>query len=166
MEIKVKTTNRITRFTPNVNDAMNNKLESLDEFEAELRSLEKGFKVENAFISFFSEGGADDLINLNVSGSTVVVHKKTLVLHKNSILALKAAERNKGQSGEKTKPLKDWAPNEVISWMKGLTSVPQSVVSIFKTNKISGHELLALGKDGKIDLGVTRKATTTSFWTR
>ncbi|KAL7468142.1 hypothetical protein ACHAXS_008384 [Conticribra weissflogii] len=156
-ETKIKTSQKITCFTSNVNEAMNNKLESLHEFEAELSSLEKGIDDEKTFTSFFSAGGTDDLINLNVSGSTMVVDRETLMLHDESILALKAAEPKKQQADEKTKPMKEWTPNEVVSWMKDLKSVPPSVVSVFKKNKISGHELLALGKDGMIDLGVTRK---------
>lgn len=159
---KIGLSKTVNLFTKCINDAINSKWECLQHFEDELVSLEDAFKDEETFISLFFNGTPGDIVALNVSGSIMIVDKSILVQHKKSELAAKVINpkrKTEAANAITIKPIKSWSHEDVVAWMNGLDGVPESVVSVFEENEVAGRELLALGKEGMIDLGVTRKPT-------
>mmetsp|Transcript_32057 Transcript_32057/g.65819 ORF Transcript_32057/g.65819 Transcript_32057/m.65819 type:complete len:173 (-) Transcript_32057:230-748(-) len=55
------------------------------------------------------------------------------------------------------KSILEWTYEDVISWMKGIDDISEDITKNFEENKVAGNQLLALGKDGLQDLGVTQK---------
>ncbi|KAL7462194.1 hypothetical protein ACHAXS_002582 [Conticribra weissflogii] len=152
----------IHKFTKNINDAINSKWKCLQDFENELASLEDAFKDEETFISQFFNGTPADITALNVRGSIMMINKSILDQHKQSVLAAKVVTEGRKDTDAKATTLKTiekWSHEDVVAWMNGLEGVPDSVVSTFEGNEVAGRELVALGKEGMLDLGITRKPT-------
>ncbi|KAL7523290.1 hypothetical protein ACHAWF_000457, partial [Thalassiosira exigua] len=68
----------VTRFSEQINDAINTKLTSLVEFELEILRLEKCFKDEERLVTSFCSGVTEDVVRLNVSGTIMVTKRATL----------------------------------------------------------------------------------------
>ncbi len=136
------------------------KKESLDDFEIEVTTLEHEFKEEVEFMSFIADS---DVVTLDVSGSKMMVAISTLTFREELASALRVTnlhqEHEEKKSNIKAKPIHEWTHEDVIAWMNCLKGISDTVVSIFDENQISGIELVALGKEGMHDLGVTRTAT-------
>lgn len=147
-------------FAKNVNDAMEYKQVCLPDLKYEIEILESAFQDEESFVSFVANENHEDIVTLNVSGTKMMVAKNTLMIAKKSSLASQIAhceQTNETLTPEKI--LKEWSHEDVVAWMNRLEGVPESVVSIFAENQISGRELIALGKEGMTALGVTRIGT-------
>jgi len=63
------------------------------------------------------------------------------------------------EQGYNTPRVKEWTPDEVYAWAKKIDGISDEVAIIFVENDIIGNELLALTKDGLIELGITRTGT-------
>lgn len=154
---KVSKPSMITSFTKNVNQAINDKWNSLHDFETEITTFEDRIREEEKFMTILANHSPDDIITLNVSGTRMMIPRNTLTIYKESIFASNFANPHKVDA--QTKLMDEWNHEEVVAWMNTLRGIPESVVTIFDENQISGHELIALGKEGLMDFGVTRKAT-------
>lgn len=151
--------------TENIKLTLECKKESLDDFATEVTALENEFKEEVKVMSFFadSDGTPDNVVTLDVSGTKMMVAGSTLASREELSSAMKVTKLSQGhedmRSSTKAKPIHEWTHEDVIAWMNCLQGIPDAVISIFDENQISGVELMALGKQGMIDLGVTRTAT-------
>ena len=155
----------VTRFTKEINEAINAKRESLQQAELELINLEESFKDEQTFVTTFASGDAKDVIVLNVSGTIMAVKRSTLQIASDSVLAQQFDDTKWTEQGytssssDSTSRVKDWTSDEVCTWIQSIPGMQEEVASIFKENKITGYELLALKKDGLLMLGITRPGT-------
>mmetsp|Transcript_2860 Transcript_2860/g.5250 ORF Transcript_2860/g.5250 Transcript_2860/m.5250 type:complete len:346 (-) Transcript_2860:331-1368(-) len=148
----------VNSFSKDINDAINGRWASLQEAEDELEHLEKSFKDERTFIKFFAKGQPQDVVTLNVCGTTMLTRLSTLHLCKESALSSKfSSEYEKHQSNRKA--IKEWNYEDVVAWLNKLDGIPDSVVKEFEDNQVTGRELLALGAEGLKDFGVARKGT-------
>ena len=77
----------ITRFSKDINDALNAKQECLLQAESEMLHLEESFKDEQTFIDKFACGDTKDVVVLNVSGTMMVTKRATLCIAEDSVLA-------------------------------------------------------------------------------
>ncbi|KAL7464241.1 hypothetical protein ACHAXS_004582 [Conticribra weissflogii] len=154
---KVTTTSMITGFTKNVNQAIKEKWNSLHDFETEITALENRIKSEKEFMTIMANTSPEDIITLNVSGTRMMIPRNTLTICKESTLASTFAKPQKVETQNRL--MDEWNHDEVTAWMNNIKGIPESVVTIFDENQISGHELIALGKEGLMDFGITRKAT-------
>ncbi|KAL7469206.1 hypothetical protein ACHAXS_009451 [Conticribra weissflogii] len=145
----------------NVYDAMDYKRARLTDLKYDIESLENAFQEEGRSLSFFADDANDeDIVTLNVSGTKMMVAKNTLTIAKKSYLASQIAHWGKtNEIVTPTKTPKEWNHEDVVAWMNRIEGVPESVISIFAENQISGRELVALGKEGMIALGMTRIGT-------
>ena len=76
-----------TRFTDDINEALNANQQCLIQAESEMLQLEETFKDEQTFIDKFATGDAKDVIVLNVSGDIMVTTRSTLQTAEDSVLA-------------------------------------------------------------------------------
>ncbi|KAL9178310.1 hypothetical protein ACHAXT_001738 [Thalassiosira profunda] len=149
---------RVSAFSAQVNAAINAKWESLQGADEDLQCLEESFKDEGTFISFFAQGDTQDVVTLNVCGTTMVTRRQTLQLCKESALASKFSGDEVSSEGS-SKAVKEWNHEDVVAWLNQTEGISDSVVKDFEDNQVTGHELLALGAEGLRDFGVSRKGT-------
>ena len=76
-----------------------------------------------------------------------------------SLLAQQFDDTKWTEQGYNTPRVKEWTPDEVYAWAKKIDGISDEVAIIFVENDIIGNELLALTKDGLIELGITRTGT-------
>jgi hypothetical protein len=155
----VKKAASVNNFSKEVNDAINEKWSTLHDLEAEVLSLEESFKDEEGFIESFGSGDANDVVMLNVSGTMVAVSRATLLLCEDSVLAQQFDDTKWTEQGSAVPRVKDWTPDEVTNWVKGVKGVSEDVATLFWENDINGLELLALDNDGLKMIGVKRAGT-------
>ncbi|KAL7452499.1 hypothetical protein ACHAWC_005724 [Mediolabrus comicus] len=141
-----------------VNDAINKKHATLHDLKEEVLSLEESFKDEEGFIESFGSGDSKDVVMLNVSGTVMAVSRATLLLCEDSVLA-QQFDDTKWTEQSVVSRVKDWTPDEVTNWVKGVKDIPDDVATLFWENEIKGSELLALDKDGLKMIGVKRAGT-------
>lgn len=151
----------VNKFSKEVNDAINNKLTTLNELELEVLSLEESFKDEEGFIESFGSGDTGNVIMLNVSGTMMATSRATLLLCEESVLAQQFDDTKWTEQGSAAAAsrVKDWTPEEVTNWVKGVKDIPDDVATLFQENEIKGSELIALNQDGLKMMGVKRVGT-------
>ena len=59
--------------------------------------------------------------------------------------------------GSSRAPISKWTNEQILSWIASVDGVSPEIVESFCENKITGAQLLALGKEGLDDLGVKQK---------
>ena len=96
---------------------------------------------------------------LNVSGTMMVTKRATLCVREDSVLAQQFDDNKWTEHGCNTPRVKEWTPLDVTSWAQRIDDISDGIANIFEENKITGNELLALGKDGLLMLGITRTGT-------
>ena len=159
-EIKDKLQGKpIRRFAEDVNKALTTKRESLVLFESKILHLEESFKDEQTFIDDFACGQTKDVVTLNVSGTMMVTKRATLCIAEDSVLAQQFNNNKWTEQGYNNLHVKEWTHQDVTSWAQSIDGIPVGIANIFKENKITGRELLALKKDGLLMLGITRTGT-------
>ena len=119
--------------------------------------MEASLEEENSFVeNLLSSSNCNDLVKLNVSGTTMTTHRSTLRQVKDSVLASQFDDSKRTQQGTSAET---WTPAEVAGWVRNLNGVPDDVAEIFKKNEVTGVELVNLGKDELYKLGITRPGT-------
>jgi hypothetical protein len=154
----VKKVATIDTFSKKVNDAINDKWTTLQELEAEVLSLEESFKDEEQFIEIFGSGDTNNVVVLNVSGTTMTTSRATLLLSEDSVLAQQFDDTKwteQGSAGARSR-VKDWTPADVANWVKSVKGVPDDIGTLFWENEINGLELLAFNESGLKMIGVNR----------
>ena len=149
----------VTRFSEDINKAIDAKQKSLLQAELEIFHLEDSFKDEHNFIATFATGDANDVVTLNVSGIVMATKRSTLQTAEDSVLAQQFDDAKWTEQGCNTPRLKEWSPDDVSAWVQKLHGIPDDVVGIFKENEITGHELLHLKKEGLKMIGIERAGT-------
>ena len=149
----------VTRFSQDVNKAINAKQESVAQAELELIHLENSFKDEHTFISSFAGGHTKDVVMLNVSGAIMATKRSTLQTVEDSVLAQQFDDSKWKEQFHNGPSVKDWKPDDVRRWAQSIDGIPDEVANIFAENEIIGNELLALDKEGLTMLGITRVGT-------
>jgi hypothetical protein len=77
----------VTRFSADINEAINAMQACLLQAEADMLTLEESFNYEQTYIEKYASGDAKDVIALNVSGTMMVTTRSTLCTIKDSVLA-------------------------------------------------------------------------------
>ena len=149
----------IERFAEDINRALTAKRKSLVLFESKIIHLEDSFKEEKTFIDVFAYGDTKDVVTLNVSGTVMVTKRATLCIAEDSVLAQQFDDAKWTEQGCNTPRVKEWTPQDVTSWVSKIDGISEGIANIFKENEITGNELLSLGKDGLLMLGITRTGT-------
>ncbi|KAL7543241.1 hypothetical protein ACHAWF_007348 [Thalassiosira exigua] len=149
----------VTRFSDDINGAINGKRQSLRMFESELLNLEERFTGEQKFIDAFATSEAKDIVTLNVSGKAMVTSRSTLQTADGSVLAQQFDDSLWTEQGYDMPRVKEWTVDQVSHWAESIYGIPEDVIEILKENEIKGCELLALKKDGLMALGITRTGT-------
>eukprot|EP00984_Skeletonema_dohrnii_P009022 scaffold3383_cov129-Skeletonema_dohrnii-CCMP3373.AAC.2 len=148
------------RFSADINEAINEKWESLNALQDEITSLEKSFVDEQHFIDSFVSGEKKDIITLNVSGTVMTTNRATLMIVEDSVLAQQFDDTKwTVQGSNNTRGVKEWTPKEVSEWVKNFEGIKEKVSKLFKKNEINGLELLALNEFGLEKMGVSRPGT-------
>ncbi|EJK77849.1 hypothetical protein THAOC_00289 [Thalassiosira oceanica] len=146
-----------TSFAPQINQALNKTVESLNEALGQVERMETSLEDENAFVDILVRGNdCNDLVKLNVSGTTMMTHRSTLLQVKDSVLA---SQFDDSKWTQQVTSVKTWTPAEVAGWVRNLEGVPDDAAEIFEKNEVTGVELINLGKDELKELGVTRPGT-------
>lgn len=150
----------VSGFSPEINDALTARWQAVHDAGVSLTILEDFFADEEGFISSFAVGEDKDTVLLSVSGTEMATKRSTLRLCEDSALARQFDDSMWKQQGHGSHtPVSNWNPDEVLSWINDIDGVNEEVTTNFRENLVNGNELLALGKDGLEDLGVTRKGT-------
>ncbi|EJK49869.1 hypothetical protein THAOC_31212 [Thalassiosira oceanica] len=150
---------RIDKFTDNINQGINTKWTSLQSVESKVLALEESFKTEEQLVCSLAGGSTKDIISLNVSGTRMTTMRDTLMVIEDSVLARQFDDTKWTDQGSAKRALKEWEPEDVSKWAKGIEGIPESVAESLKENKITGRELVALNIDGLKMLGIERPGT-------
>jgi hypothetical protein len=150
---------QVTRFSNDINEALNANQECLIQAESEMLQLEESFKDEQAFIDKFATGDAKDVIVLNVSGAIMVTTRSTLQTAEDSVLAQQFDDSKWTEQGCDTPRVKEWTPDQVATWARDIDGLRENIAGIFYENEISGRELLAVGRDELKMMGIKRAGT-------
>ena len=143
-----------TSFMPQINQALNTKLESLNEAMGQVERMEASLEENNSFVDALND--CDDIVKLNVSGTTMMAHRSTLCQVKDSVLA---SQFDDSKWTQQVTSAETWTPAEVARWVRNLNGVSDDVAGIFEKNEVTGVELINLGKDELYKLGLTRPGT-------
>eukprot|EP00984_Skeletonema_dohrnii_P030066 scaffold21178_cov98-Skeletonema_dohrnii-CCMP3373.AAC.6 len=157
--ISLKSQPEVSRFTKEVNDAINERRTTLEKLEEEVILIEESFKEEEQFIDLFSCGSVNDVVMLNVSGTNMALKRDTLVVMKESMLAQQFDDTKWTEQGSNNTRVKEWTPDDVANWVKDIDDVPDDIATLFTDNEIKGSELLALNEFGLEKIGVKRVGT-------
>mmetsp|Transcript_21001 Transcript_21001/g.41904 ORF Transcript_21001/g.41904 Transcript_21001/m.41904 type:complete len:590 (+) Transcript_21001:58-1827(+) len=149
----------VSRFTKEVNDAINERRAALEKLEEEVIFIEESFKDEEQFIDLFACGSVNDVVILNVSGADMALKRDTLMVMEESMLAQQFDDTKWTEQGCDNVRVKEWTPDDVANWVKVIDDVPDDIATLFTDNEIKGSELLALDRDGLKDIGVKRVGT-------
>ena len=147
-----------TRFSEDINKAIDAKRTCLMQAEVEMNHLENSFKDEQAFIEEFVCGDAKDVVVLNVSGTIMMTRRSTLCIAEDSVLAQQFDDSKWTQQNTSCR-VKEWTPEEVGAWAKKIDDISDEVAQIFVENEITGNELLALSMEGLKMIGIERAGT-------
>jgi hypothetical protein len=149
----------VTRFTDEINNAINTHSACLVRAEADVIYLEENFDDEQTFIETFAMGSAKDVVALNVSGNIMATTRSALCTIEDSVLAQQFDDTKWTEQGNSGTRAKEWSPDEVKTWAKSIDGLPDDVSITLHENKITGLELLALGLDGLKMIGIERAGT-------
>jgi hypothetical protein len=149
----------VTRFTDDMNKAINAKQACLLQAESEIMQLEEKFADEQTFVDKFVCGDAKDVVVLNVSGTMMTTKRCTLCAVDDSVLAQQFNDSKWTEQGCNLPRVKEWTPEEVSTWAKSINHFPVEVSVTLYENKITGEELLALRRDDLKTIGIERVGT-------
>jgi len=149
----------VTKFSNDINKAINKKHACLLRAESEMLQLEESFKEEQLFIQKFASGDTKDVVALNVSGTIMVTMRSTLCTAEDSVLAQQFDDSKWTEQGCNAPRVNEWTPDQVSTWAKSIGGIQEDVSSILKKNNINGWELLALNIDGLKMMGIGRAGT-------
>jgi hypothetical protein len=149
----------VTRFTDDMNKAINAKQACLLQAESEMLQLEESFMDEQTFIDKFATGDAKDVVVLNVSGTMMATKRCTLCVVEDSVLAQQFNDSKWTEQGCNSLRVKEWTPDEVSIWAKRINSLPVEVSATLYENEITGEELIALSLDSLKMMGIERVGT-------
>ena len=149
----------VTRFSDEVNNAINENHTCLLHSEAEMLQLEESFNDERTFIEKFASGDAKDVVALNVSGTIMITTRATLSVAEDSVLAQQFDDSKWKEQGCNAPRVKEWTPDEVSTWAKSIDGLHEDVSIMLNENEITGRELLALSLDALKMMGMKRVGT-------
>jgi hypothetical protein len=149
----------VTRFSDDMNKAINAKQACLLQAESEMLQLEESFMDEQTFVDMFATGDAKDVVVLNVSGTVMTTKRCTLCTVEDSVLAQQFNDSKWTEQGCNSPRVKEWTPDEVSTWAKSINSLPDEVSVTLYENDITGEELLALSFDSLKMMGIERVGT-------
>ncbi|KAL3777416.1 hypothetical protein ACHAW5_010218 [Stephanodiscus triporus] len=149
----------VTRFSDDINKAINANHACLQQSEAEMLHLEASFNDEQTFIEKFASGDVMNVVVLNVSGTIMVTTRSTLCVAGDSVLAQQFDNSKWTEQGCSATRVKEWTPDQVSTWTKSVEGLPEEVGIILNENEITGRELLALSLDALKMMGIKRVGT-------
>jgi hypothetical protein len=149
----------ITRFSDDMNKAINAKQAYLIKTESEIIQLEESFGDEQTFVDKFATGDAKDVVVLNVIGTLMATKRCTLCAVEDSVLAQQFNDSKWTEQGCNTPCVKEWSPDEVSTWAKSIEGIPEEVSVTLYENEITGKELLALCRNDLKTMGIERVGT-------
>ena len=147
-----------TRFSGDVNKAVDEKRACLLQAESEMDHLEDSFQDEQTFIEEYASGDEKDVVVLNVSSTLMLTRRSTLCIAKDSVLAQQFDDSKWTQQNTSCR-VKEWTSNEVSDWASKIKGIQEDVGSILKENNITGCEVLALTLEGLKMIGIERAGT-------
>lgn len=145
-----------SRFTKAVNEAIVERWQKIYDAQSRISSLEDSFADEKEFIFSFAGGTSKDTIFLNVSGTEMATKRSSLQCCEESVLARQFDDSIWTNQGSDSTAISR-SNEQVVSWISSVDGVTEDLLETFHNNKITGSQLLALGKDGLEDLGVKQK---------
>ena len=149
----------VTRFTADMNKAINSKQACLVQAESEMLQLEENFLDEQTFVDKFVTGDAKDVVVLNVSGTVMTTKRCTLCTVDYSVLAQQFNDSKWTEQGCSSPCVKEWTPEEVSTWAKSISGIPEEVSITLYEKEITGQGLLALCRDDLKTMGIERVGT-------
>jgi hypothetical protein len=151
--------NEVTRFSDDMNKAINAKQACLLQAESKMLQLEESFTDEQTFVDKFATGDAKDVVVLNVSGTVMTTKRCTLCTVEDSVLAQQFDDSKWTEQGCNSPRVKEWTPDEVSTWAKSIDGLPEEVSVTLYKNEITGKELLALSIEGLKMIDIERAGT-------
>ena len=149
----------VTRYSDEVNKAINENHAYLLQSEAEMLQFEESFNDERTFIEKYASGDVKDVVALNVSGTMMITTRSTLCAAENSVLAQQFDDSKWTEQGCSAPRVKEWTPCEVRTWAKSIDGLHEDVSIMLHENEITGRELLALSLDALKMMGMKRVGT-------
>ncbi|KAL7531835.1 hypothetical protein ACHAWF_003926, partial [Thalassiosira exigua] len=138
----------VSIFACSINQAINQKQESLLQAEAEINQLEESIKDEKRVVTTFASGDTKDVVTLN-----------TLQVVDDSVLARQFDDTKWTQQGRANLRVGEWTSDDVTAWDRGIQGLQEDVGTMLKDQGVNGKELLALDIDGLLMLGIKQAGT-------
>ncbi|KAL3777208.1 hypothetical protein ACHAW5_000746 [Stephanodiscus triporus] len=148
-----------SRFSDDINKAINANRECLVQAESEMLQLEDSFEDEQTFIEKFASGDAKDVVALNVTGTIMVTKRSTLCTAEDSALAQQFDDSKWTEQGCSAPRVMEWTPDEVSTWAKSIKGLNEDFSVMLYENDITGRELLALSFEALKVMGLKRVGT-------
>uniref|UniRef100_A0A6U3TM16 TLDc domain-containing protein n=1 Tax=Ditylum brightwellii TaxID=49249 RepID=A0A6U3TM16_9STRA len=142
-----------------VKKAISNEQKSLNIAKKRLQKAKASWEQEKQFIQSIAPTLEDDLIHLNVRGTLMTVKRSTLRIFEDSQLGRQFDGNVWPQQNTKKEVIHDWSYEQVTDWAKSHGDIPDEVANLLEENKVSGSELLALGREDLKELGISRPGT-------
>jgi hypothetical protein len=149
----------VTRFTDDMNKAINAKQACLLQSEFKMQQLEENFMDEQTFVDKFATGDTKDVVVLNVSGTVMTTKRCTLCAVEDSVLAQQFNDSKWTEQGCNSLRVKEWTPEEVSTWAKSIDGIPEEVSVTLYENEITGKALVALSLDSLKMMGIEQVGT-------
>jgi hypothetical protein len=146
----------VTRFSDEVNKAINKNNKLFLQYEAVMLEFEENFNDERTFIEKYASGDVKDVVALNVSGTMMITARSTLCAAEDSVLAQQFDDSKWTEQGPR---VEEWTPCVVRTWAKSIDGLHEDVSIMLHENEITGRELLALSLDALKMMGVKRVGT-------
>ena len=144
-------------FAPQLNKALNIRLEALKRAEEAIARLEMQYDDEVGFIDRFACGKTKDVVTLNVDGTRISTNRATLRIFEDSVLARQFDDEIWSQQPQAN--VREWKPDQVSAWAEGVYGLPQEAVNVLTNHKVTGRELLSLNMEALMMMGLERPAT-------
>ncbi|KAL3768632.1 hypothetical protein ACHAW5_004327 [Stephanodiscus triporus] len=116
-----------SRFSDDINKAINANRECLVQAGSEMLQLEDSFEDEQTFIEKFASGDAKDVVALNVTGTIMVTKRSTLCTVEDSALAQQFDDSKWTEQGCNAPRVMEWTPDEVSTWAKSIHGLTEDV---------------------------------------
>ena len=146
----------VTRFSDEVNKAINKNNKLFLQYEAVMLEFEENFNDERTFIEKYASGDVKDVVALNVSGTMMITARSTMCAAEDSVLAQQFDDSKWTEQGPR---VEEWTPCVLRTWAKSIDGLHEDVSIMLHENEITGREILALSLDALKMMGVKRVGT-------
>mmetsp|Transcript_37611 Transcript_37611/g.55012 ORF Transcript_37611/g.55012 Transcript_37611/m.55012 type:complete len:610 (-) Transcript_37611:354-2183(-) len=151
--------NKCPTIPRNIKESLYQEQKSMKNAKEKLQRAKDNLEKEYYFIQHISEQSPTDIINFDVRGTMMAAKRSTLRIFKDSQLDRQFDDATWPDQHTNTPSAKEWSYKQVADWAKQHNELSDDVAALLEENKVTGLELLAMGREDLKDLGIGRPGT-------